>query len=76
MVTFDDFKRRHIQYLARAEGLGKKVGTNRALLMEIRQFINELAMFLRENKKTLTTIQRAELTLYRDRWIEMTQAYR
>ena len=76
MATFDDFKRRHIIYLARAEGLKKNIGTNRALLTDIRKFISDIAVFLRQNRETLSSTQRAELTLYRDRWIEMTQAYR
>ncbi len=76
MATFEDFKKLHIGYLARAEGLKKGIGANRALLKDIQRFITEIAVFLRENRATLSTTQRAELTLYRDRWTQLTEEYR
>ena len=76
MATFEDFKRLHIGYLARAEGLKKGIGTNLALLKAIQRFITEIAVFLRDNRETLSKTQRAKLTLYRDHWSELTEAYR
>ena len=76
MATFEDFKRRHIGYLVKAEGLKNRIGTNRELLMDIRQFIQDIAVFLRKNRETLSQTQRAELTLYRDRWSKLTEEYR
>lgn len=75
-MVFDDFRRRHIQYQAKAESLGNKVGRNLALLKDIRQFIKDIVDFLPKSEEMFSSTQLVELKLYRDRWIELTASYR
>lgn len=75
MATFDELKSKHLRYLARAAVLGNNLGKDHVFLQEVRAFIRELTAFLQERTREGPQ-RRAQLQLYRNRWIELTQTYR
>ncbi len=76
MSQFEDFKKKHLQYLAKAALLNNQIGRDKKLLEEVRRFIPELQAFLNENKRKLDQKKAAELIAWRNRWIELTAEYR
>lgn len=76
MGKLEDFKNKHLHFLARAATLNQQVGKDKKLLDSVTVFIAELQAFLDENKKKIESKKAAELIAWRDYWIKLTKSYR
>lgn len=71
----EDFKKKHLHYLARAAVLNQQIGRDKKLLDAVKVFIAELQAFLNENKLKLAKKEAAELIVWRNNWIKLTESY-
>ena len=76
MSKYEDFKKKHLHYLAKVAALGQPIGRDKKLLDVIKVFIAELQAFLNEDRKKIGAKEAAELTVWRDHWINVTKPYK
>ena len=69
MAAFENIKHRHELLLAQWVGTGAKARMNIGLITEVKSFVRELGIFMKENKSALDTKKKSLLIIWREHWL-------